>query len=90
MIGHDLRTSTLFSPLPPGEGPGVRVMPSLGQTLKLRRCRGASPRHGFTSDEVPSPQPSPRGRGSGRSVWADRRYPSLLRNSAIIWMIVVP
>jgi hypothetical protein len=40
MTGHDSRTSTLFSPLPPGEGPGVRLMLSLGQTLKRRGCLG--------------------------------------------------
>jgi hypothetical protein len=43
MTGRDLRTSTLFSPLPPGEGPGVSIgakRPQVDHPLPLGEGRG--------------------------------------------------
>ena len=70
---QDVRTKIWVRTSPPGEGPGVRVILSLGQTLKRRRCCATSPRHGFTSDSAPPPSPSPGGRG--RSMRAVRSRP---------------
>ena len=53
----------LASPLPPGEGPGVRLKVFLSRTLPSRRC-GLQTSVGSPREiQFPSPLPSPGGRG---------------------------
>ena len=82
--GHLDTGLTRLTPMP-GEGPGVRVI-----TSKRSGCRATSPRHWFTSDTLPSPQPSPGGRGrsmraeSPVSLRRDRRYAPVRTSRSVI------
>jgi hypothetical protein len=63
VASHDSRTSTLFSPLPAGEGLGVRVTPYVSRTLKSPRCCDRACGTIRRAMQYPHPSPLPEGEG---------------------------